>query len=118
MPPQSWRPLGLAFLYTGGAVVGTLGLESSSLGSGSKRELAVVGGAASITGFVMTLRKRVSADQSQDRSGRHGRGRRFDPGDGRARGAGVRILGSPQNTQNTQDVQNVQSAEDGTRCAY
>jgi hypothetical protein len=57
VPPQSWRPLGLAFLYTGGALVGTLGLESSSLGSGSKRELAVVGGAALVTGFVMTLRK-------------------------------------------------------------
>ena len=57
VPPQSWRPLGLAFLYTGGAIVGTLGLESSSLGSGSKRELAVVGGAALVTGFVMTLRK-------------------------------------------------------------
>ena len=57
VPPQSWRPLGLAFLYTGGALVGTLGLESSSLGSSSKRELAVVGGAALVTGFVMTLRK-------------------------------------------------------------
>src|SRR2546422_2292225 len=30
--PQSWRPVGLAFLYTGGALVGTLGLESASLG--------------------------------------------------------------------------------------
>jgi len=57
VPPQSWRPLGLAFLYTGGALIGTLGLESSSLGSSSKRELAVVGGAALVTGFVMTLRK-------------------------------------------------------------
>jgi len=57
VPPQSWRPLGLAFLYTGGALVGTLGLESASLGSSSKRELAVVGGAALVTGFVMTLRK-------------------------------------------------------------
>ena len=57
VPPQSWRPLGLAFLFTGGALVGTLGLESSSLGAGSKRELAVVGGAALVTGFVMTLRK-------------------------------------------------------------
>ena len=57
VPPQSWRPLGLAFLYTGGALVGTLGLENSSLGSSSKRELAVVGGAALLTGFVMTLRK-------------------------------------------------------------
>src|SRR5437870_12381141 len=57
VPPQSWRPLGLAFLYTGGAVVGTVGLESSSLGSGSKREIAVVGSAALVTGLVMTLRK-------------------------------------------------------------
>ncbi len=56
-PPQSWRPVGLAFLYTGGALVGTLGLENSSLGSSSKRELGVVGAAALVTGFVMTLRK-------------------------------------------------------------
>jgi hypothetical protein len=56
-PPQSWRPVGLAFLYTGGALVGTLGLESASLGSGSKRELGVVGGAALVAGVVMTLRK-------------------------------------------------------------
>ncbi|HZI22369.1 MAG TPA: hypothetical protein VFD76_07615 [Gemmatimonadales bacterium] len=57
IPPQSWRPVGLAFLYTGGALVGTLGLESSSLGSSSKRELGIVGGAALVTGFVMMLRK-------------------------------------------------------------
>ena len=57
IPPQSWRPLGLAFVYTGGALVGTLGLEGGSLGSSSKRELAIVGGAALVTGFVMTLRK-------------------------------------------------------------
>jgi len=57
IPPQTWRPVGLAFLYTGGALVGTLGLESSSLGSSSKRELGLVGGAALVTGFVMMLRK-------------------------------------------------------------
>src|SRR5881296_4330135 len=57
IPPQSWRPMGLAFLYTGGALVGTLGLESASLGSSSKRELGIVGGAALVTGFVMMLRK-------------------------------------------------------------
>src|SRR2546421_752796 len=57
IPPQSWRPVGLAFLYTGGALVGTLGLESSSLGASSKRELGLVGGAALGTGFVMMLRK-------------------------------------------------------------
>ena len=57
IPAPSWRPLGLAFLYTGGALIGTVGLESGSLGAGSKRELGVVGGAALLTGFIMTLRK-------------------------------------------------------------
>ena len=57
IPAQTWRPLGLAFLYTGGALIGTLGLESSSLGASSKRELGVVGAAALVTGFVMTLRR-------------------------------------------------------------
>ncbi|HYT04814.1 MAG TPA: hypothetical protein VEM13_08015 [Gemmatimonadales bacterium] len=55
--PQSWRPVGLAFLYTGGALIGTLGLESASLGSSSKRELSVVGAVALATGMVMTFRK-------------------------------------------------------------
>jgi hypothetical protein len=58
--PQSWRPVGLAFLYTGGALIGTLGLESASLGSSSKRELGAVGGTALVTGFVMMLRKPAS----------------------------------------------------------
>src|SRR5213076_1308946 len=57
IPPQTWRPLGLAFLYTGGALIGTLGLESGSLGANSKRELGVVAGTALVAGFVMTLRK-------------------------------------------------------------
>jgi len=57
IPAPSWRPLGLAFLYTGGALIGTVGLESGSLGASSKRELGVVGGAALLTGFIMTLRK-------------------------------------------------------------
>ena len=55
--PQTWRPAGLAFLYTSGALIGTLGLESTTLGSGSKRELSVVGAAALVAGVVMTLRK-------------------------------------------------------------
>jgi len=57
IPPQSWRPLGLAFLYTGGAAIGTLGLESGNLGASSKRELAVAGTAALVTGLIMTLKK-------------------------------------------------------------
>lgn len=57
IPPKSWRPLGLAFVYTGGALVGTLGLEQGQLGTGSRREIAAVGVAALVTGFIMTLRK-------------------------------------------------------------
>jgi hypothetical protein len=57
VPPQSWRPVGLAFLYTGGALVGTVGLEGSNLGSNTGRELGIVGGAALVTGIVMMLRK-------------------------------------------------------------
>ncbi len=57
VPPQSWRPVGLAFLYTGGALVGTVGLEGSNLGSTTGRELGIVGGAALVTGIVMMLRK-------------------------------------------------------------
>src|SRR5438445_10091374 len=55
--PQTRRSLGLGFLDTGGAAIGTLGLESGSLGASSKRELAVAGAAALVTGLVMTLRK-------------------------------------------------------------
>src|SRR3989454_260025 len=57
IPPQSWRPLGLAFLYTGGALVGTLGLEGGAVGTASRREISVVGAAALLAGVVMTLRK-------------------------------------------------------------
>jgi hypothetical protein len=57
IPPKSWRPVGLAFLYTGGALIGTLGLESDNLGTSSKRELGIVGAAAIVAGAVMTLRK-------------------------------------------------------------
>jgi len=57
VPPQSWRPMGLAFLYTGGALLGTAGLKGSNLGSSSARELGIVGAATLVTGFVMTLRK-------------------------------------------------------------
>ena len=57
IPPKSWRPMGLAFLYTGLAGAGTFAFEGGELGSGSKRELAVVSVGALVTGFVMTLKK-------------------------------------------------------------
>ena len=57
IPPRSWRPMGLAFLYTGIVGASAVGLENASLGTGSRRELAAVSGAALVTGLVMTLRK-------------------------------------------------------------
>lgn len=57
VPPRSWRPMGLAFLYTGIAAAGSLALENGALGTGPRRELGVVGAAALVTGLVMTLKK-------------------------------------------------------------
>jgi hypothetical protein len=57
VPPKSWRPMGLAFLYAGIAAAGTLALESGSLGAGSRRELAAVSAIALAAGLVSTLRK-------------------------------------------------------------
>jgi len=57
IPPRSWRPFGLAFLYTGIAVAGTLALESGDLGDGARRELVAVGGVTLGVGLVSLLRK-------------------------------------------------------------
>ncbi len=57
VPPKSWRPMGLAFLYTGIATAGTLALESDQLGSGSRRELGAVSLVALAAGLVTTMRK-------------------------------------------------------------
>jgi len=56
-PPRSWRPMGLAFLYTAVVGAGTVALENSNLGTASRRELAGVSAAALVAGFVMTLKK-------------------------------------------------------------
>src|SRR5439155_26269657 len=56
IPPLDMRPLGLSFLYTGGALLGTLGLEGVAVGTASRREIGVVGAAALLAGVVMTLR--------------------------------------------------------------
>ncbi|MGH7644002.1 MAG: hypothetical protein ACREMR_00310 [Gemmatimonadales bacterium] len=56
-PPRSWRPLGLAFLYTGIAVAGTFALESGDLGDGARRELVAVGAVTLGAGLVNLLRK-------------------------------------------------------------
>ncbi len=65
IPPRSWRPMGLAFLYTGIASAGTLAMENSSLGTGSRRELGVISAGALITGFIMTTLKKPAPRQAQ-----------------------------------------------------
>jgi len=57
VPPKSWRPLGLALVYTGAALAGTSALSSGDLGSASLREAGTVGAGVVLAGFIMTLRK-------------------------------------------------------------
>jgi hypothetical protein len=57
VPPKSWRPLGLALVYSGIALAGTSALSSGDLGSASLREGSVVGTGVILAGFVMTLKK-------------------------------------------------------------
>jgi len=57
VPPKSWRPLGLAFLYTGIAGAGTLALEAATLGTGSRRELLAVSAVTLAAGIITTLKK-------------------------------------------------------------
>ena len=55
--PKSWKPLGLAVVYTGIALAGTAALNQGDLGSASFREAGLVGGGVVVAGFVMTLKK-------------------------------------------------------------
>ena len=57
VPPQSWRPLGLALLFATGTAAGTFALNNGSLGSTPGRELVGVSVATLAAGLVMTLRK-------------------------------------------------------------
>jgi hypothetical protein len=57
IPPKTWRPVGLAFLYSGVALAGTSALSHGDLGSPSFREGAVIGLGIAAAGFVMTLKK-------------------------------------------------------------
>lgn len=57
VPSKSWKPMGLALVYTGAALAGTSALSSGDLGKVSLREGAVVGAGIVIAGFVMTLKK-------------------------------------------------------------
>jgi hypothetical protein len=57
VPPQNWRPLGLALLFATGTAAGTLALNNGDLGSTPARELAGVSVATLAVGLIMTLRK-------------------------------------------------------------
>ena len=56
-PGRSWKPLGLATLYTALASGATLALENSALGSPARREIGGVALVAIVTGFVLSLRQ-------------------------------------------------------------
>ena len=57
IPPKSWKPMGLALVYTGAALAGTSAMSSGDLGKVSLREGGVIGAGIVIAGFVMTLKK-------------------------------------------------------------
>ena len=57
VPPKSWKPMGLALVYTGVALAGTSAFSKGDLGSTSLREGSVIGGGVILAGFIMTLRK-------------------------------------------------------------
>jgi len=57
IPPKSWKPMGLALVYSGIALAGTSALSQGDLGSASFREAEVIGGGLMVAGFVVMLRK-------------------------------------------------------------
>src|SRR5216117_2802151 len=57
VPPKSWRPMGLALVYTGVALAGTSALSNGDLGSASLREGGAIGAGIVLAGFIMTLKK-------------------------------------------------------------
>ena len=57
VPPKSWKPMGLALVYTGIALAGTSALSDGNLGSTSLREGGTIGAGIVIAGFIMTLKK-------------------------------------------------------------
>ena len=57
IPPKSWKPMGLALVYSGIALAGTSALSQGDLGSASFREAGAIGGGLMVAGFVVMLRK-------------------------------------------------------------
>ncbi len=57
VPPKSWKPMGLALVYSGVALAGTSALSNGDLGSASLREGGTIGAGIVVAGFIMTLKK-------------------------------------------------------------
>jgi hypothetical protein len=57
IPPRTWRPLGLAVLYTGLVAGAGFALENTSLDIGQRREIGGVSFVALATGLIMSLKK-------------------------------------------------------------
>jgi hypothetical protein len=57
IPPKSWRPMGLASVYTGAALAGTAALSNGGLGKTSLREGGIIGAGVVVAGFVMMLKR-------------------------------------------------------------
>ena len=57
VPPKSWRPLGLAFLYAGVAGAGTAALGGGELGQSGQRELLAASVLTLTAGLITTLKK-------------------------------------------------------------
>src|SRR6266704_1756034 len=57
VPPKSWRPMGLALVYTGIALAGTSALSNGNLGSASLREGSAIGGSIALGGIIIPLKQ-------------------------------------------------------------
>jgi hypothetical protein len=57
VPPKSWRPLGLAFLYAGVVGAGTAAIGSGDLGHTGQGELLAVSAVTLAAGLITTLKK-------------------------------------------------------------
>ena len=57
VPPRTWRPLGLAVLYTGLVAGAAFALENPSLDMGQRREIGGVSFLALAAGLIMSLKK-------------------------------------------------------------
>jgi hypothetical protein len=57
LPPRSWKPVGLALMATSLVLGGSLALESSKLGGGSRTEILTIGVGTGLVGLLATAKK-------------------------------------------------------------